>query len=167
MRYIEGYLPTFGFILADLGRFRVLAQLYIFMYIKAYSEPMAYWGIFRTADIFSQFQILLKSNSWIFWILIEQIQTYLELLLIWARIVSLIFRHIHKVTHFEEYLLTLGFRHIQDPGSNVRFKKYGSSNVKKRLLFKSGSSFKSLFRSIWNIFSFYFKSKHSTCFSSG
>ena len=27
------------------------------MYIKAYSEPMAFSGIFRTVDIFSQFQI--------------------------------------------------------------------------------------------------------------
>ena len=26
------------------------------MYIKAYSDDMAYSGIFRTADIFSQFQ---------------------------------------------------------------------------------------------------------------
>ena len=26
------------------------------MYIEAYSEPMAYSGIFRTIDIFSQFQ---------------------------------------------------------------------------------------------------------------
>ena len=26
------------------------------MYIKAYREPMAYSGIFRTGDIFSQFQ---------------------------------------------------------------------------------------------------------------
>ena len=31
------------------------------MYFKAYSEPMAYSGIFRTVDIFSQFQTLLKS----------------------------------------------------------------------------------------------------------
>ena len=28
----------------------------IFMYIKAYSENMAYSGIFRTGDIFSQLQ---------------------------------------------------------------------------------------------------------------
>ena len=32
------------------------AQLDIFMYIKAYSEYMAYSGIFGTVDIFSQFQ---------------------------------------------------------------------------------------------------------------
>ena len=36
--------------------FKILAELEIFMYIKAYSEPMAYSGIFRTIDIFSQFQ---------------------------------------------------------------------------------------------------------------
>ena len=33
----------------------MLAQLDIFMYIKAYSELMTYSGIFRTIDIFSQF----------------------------------------------------------------------------------------------------------------
>ena len=33
------------------------------MYMKAYSEPMAYSAIFRTADIFRQFQTLLKDNS--------------------------------------------------------------------------------------------------------
>ena len=37
----------------------------LFMYIKAYSEPMAYSGIFRTVDISNQFQTLLKSNSYI------------------------------------------------------------------------------------------------------
>ena len=56
----------FGYILADSGIFRVLAQLDIYMYIKAYSEPMAYSGIFRTVNIFSQFQTLFKSNSGIF-----------------------------------------------------------------------------------------------------
>ena len=35
----------------------ILAQLDIFMYIKAYSEYMAYSGIYRTGDIFSQFQV--------------------------------------------------------------------------------------------------------------
>ena len=47
-RHIEAYLLTFGYILADSGIFRFLAQLDIFIYIKAYSEPMAYSGIFRT-----------------------------------------------------------------------------------------------------------------------
>ena len=36
----------------------------------------------------------------------------------------------------------------------------------QRLLFKTGSSFKSLFKSIWIIYSFFFKRKHSTFFSS-
>ena len=62
--------------------FRILTQLDMFKCIKAYSEPIAYSGIFRTADIFSQFEILLKSNSRIFWTLFEQIETYLELWLI-------------------------------------------------------------------------------------
>ena len=34
----------------------MLAQLDTFMYIKTYSEPMAYSDILRTIDIFSQFQ---------------------------------------------------------------------------------------------------------------
>ena len=66
VRHIELYLPTFGYILVDSGIFRILAQLDMFIYIKAYSEPMAYSAIFRTVDIFRQFQTLLKSNSCIF-----------------------------------------------------------------------------------------------------
>ena len=62
--------------------FRILTQLDMFKYTKAYSEPIAYSTIFRTADIFSQFEILLKGNSRIFWTLFEQIETYLELWLI-------------------------------------------------------------------------------------
>ena len=46
--------------------FRILAQLHVFMYIEAYSELMAYEDIFRTVDIFNQFQTLLKSYSCIF-----------------------------------------------------------------------------------------------------
>ena len=71
---------------------------------------MTYSGIFRTADIFSQCQTLLKINSCIFWTLFEQINTYLELWLIQARSISRIFRHIQKVTHIGTYLPTLGFR---------------------------------------------------------
>ena len=56
VRHAEAYLPTFGYISADSGIFRILAQLDIFMYIKGYSEPMVYSSIFRTTDIFSQFQ---------------------------------------------------------------------------------------------------------------
>ena len=57
------------------------------------------------------------------------------------------------VTHIELYLPTLGLRSVQ-------------SNVKKYLLFKSSSFFKSLFKSIWNIFHFS-KNQHLTIFSSG
>ena len=35
----------------------ILAQLDIFVYIKAYSKYMAYSGIYRAGDIFSQFQV--------------------------------------------------------------------------------------------------------------
>ena len=63
VRHIEVYLPTFEYVLVDSGIFRILAQLDKFMNIMAYSEPMAYLAIFRTVDIFNQFQTLLKSNS--------------------------------------------------------------------------------------------------------
>ena len=66
VRHIETYLPTFGYISADPSIFKILAQLDIFMYIKAYSEPMVLSRIFRTAEIFYQFQTLRKSNSCIF-----------------------------------------------------------------------------------------------------
>ena len=45
-----------GYISADSGIFRILAQIGIFMYIMTYSEPMAYFVIFRTIDICTQFQ---------------------------------------------------------------------------------------------------------------
>ena len=53
-------------ILADSCIFRMLAQLYVFMYINEYSEPMAYPGILGMVDIFNQFQTLFKSNPCIF-----------------------------------------------------------------------------------------------------
>ena len=56
-------MPSFGYILADSGIFRILSQLDIFMYIKAYSEPMTYSDIFRTIDIFSQFQARYSGNT--------------------------------------------------------------------------------------------------------
>ena len=53
---------TLRYILADSGIFGVLAQLGIFMYIEAYSEPMAYSGLFRTVDIISQSQTLFQEQ---------------------------------------------------------------------------------------------------------
>ena len=52
---IEAYLPTFGHILADSDKFRVLAQLDICILkhiqnswlIQAYSEPLTYLASFR------------------------------------------------------------------------------------------------------------------------
>ena len=71
-------------------------------------------------------------------VVFRKIQGYLEPQLIYARYVSRIFRHILKVTHIETYLPTLGLGSVEN-------------NVKKYLLFKSSSFFKSLFKSIWNI----------------
>ena len=56
-------MSTFGYILDDSGISGILAQPDIFMYTKAYSEPIAYSGIFRIADIFSQFQALLMDRQ--------------------------------------------------------------------------------------------------------
>ena len=53
-------MPTIGYISPDSDIFKILAQLDIFMYIKVYSKPMAYSGIFRTAEKISQFQTLEK-----------------------------------------------------------------------------------------------------------
>ena len=62
--------------------FRILAQLNIFMCIKAYLEHMDYSGIYRAIDIFSQFQarysgITLEEFMHIL-NLFRQIQAYLE-----------------------------------------------------------------------------------------
>ena len=73
----------------------------------------------------------------------RKIQGYLESRFIWSH-VSRIFRHIHKVTHNRAYFSTLGLRPSQ-------------SNIKHYPLSKSGSSFKSLFRSIWKIFFIFVK----------
>ena len=43
---------------------------------------------------------------------------------------------------------------VQTWNYNTNYNSMVQSNVKQHLLFKSGSSFESLFRSIWNIFSF-------------
>ena len=107
-------MPTIGYILADSGIFRILAPLNIFIFSKAYLEPMAYSGIFRT--IYCTYlvsfryvvKVLLKSNFCIIWTLFRQIQAYLEVWLALASNISSIFRHIHKVTLLvtlvEEYL---------------------------------------------------------------
>ena len=56
-------MPTFGYIMIDSGIFTILAQLDMFIYIKAYSEPMAYSAILRTIDIFRQFQTVSVSQE--------------------------------------------------------------------------------------------------------
>ena len=58
VRHSEIYLPTFGYIWADqpYSESWLIFMLDIFLYIKLYSEPMTYLGIFSTAGIFSQFQ---------------------------------------------------------------------------------------------------------------
>ena len=41
VRHIEENVPKFGFISAGSGIFKILAELDIFIYIKAYSKPTA------------------------------------------------------------------------------------------------------------------------------
>ena len=58
----------------------------MFMFIKAYSEYMAYSGIFEPEIDLVSFrhiiQVVLRSKLCIFWTLFMQIQVYLELWLI-------------------------------------------------------------------------------------
>ena len=107
-RYIEVYLLTFGRILTDSVIFRILTQLDIFMFNKAYSKPTAHSGTFRNVDIFSQFHAGYSGTQEAIYAYSEPRLAYLEPWLIQARNVSRIFKHIHKVKHIEEYLPTLG-----------------------------------------------------------
>ena len=131
---------------------------------KAYSERMTYSGIFRTIHIFNQFQPrysgltqeqfmhilnLTWEDSGIFTTLaylgtqcFTHIQVYSQ-----SYILGYTYRGIFA--HIRVYFSR--FRHIQNPSIT------GPNSVVQHLLFKSGSSFKSLFKSIWNIFSFLFQ----------
>ena len=140
VRHIEGYLPPFKYILGRFRHIQNLGAVRHFIYIRAYSERMAYSGMFRTVDIFSHFHPLLKSNSCI--LRFRHIQNS-------GLFRHVMFRYIYKVTHIKAYFLTLGFGHIQDPGIT------DSNNTKQDLLFKSGSTFKLLIRSVWKSFSFF------------
>ena len=109
--------------------------------IQEYSEPLTYLACFR------HYSRAIHAYSEAFLSRFRHIQNYgLFRYVMFHRY----FRQINKVTHIEAYLPTLEFRYIQDPGIT------GSSNVKQHMLVNSGSSFKSLFRSIWNLFSFLF-----------
>ena len=116
----------------------------IFILVQALGT-LAYLGAFR----FSHTQVYSKR----FTQYLERFKVIQSYIIFRHVIVSRIFRYIHEVTHIEAYLPTLGLRSVQ-------------SNVKKYLLFKSGSFFKSLFKSIWNIFRVS-KSQHLAFFSSG
>ena len=98
-------------------------------------------------------QILLKRNSCIFFTLFKQIQEYLGLWPIQARNVLRIQAYSQSYTYPDMFVHICAyfrrFRHIQDPGIT------GSKN--QHLIFKSGSSSISLFKSFWNIFSFLFQ----------
>ena len=135
------------------------------MYIKAYSEPITYSGIFKTAEVFSQFQTLLKSILCIFWTLFSQIQIYLELWLIQAHNVSRIFRQIHKVTYIEAYLPTLG--HIS-AYSNI----FRTLVLLIQITLSNTCSSSQVFllnhsSNLFGTFFIFFKGKHSNVFSSG
>ena len=68
VRHIEAYLSIFEYMSTDSGMFRNLVQLDLFMYIKAYLQPMAYSGIFRTItqEQFMQILNLIQADSGIF-----------------------------------------------------------------------------------------------------
>ena len=57
----------------------IKTQLNVFMYIKAYSEYMAYSGIFRTVDIFNQSQAHYSGITQEQFMHIVNVHAYLEL----------------------------------------------------------------------------------------
>ena len=154
-------MPPFGYISADAGIFRILAQSDIFMYIKAYSEPITYSGIFSFRHIM---QKLLKTNLCIFWTFKADSGIF-RTLAYWG---TNYFTHIQAcsqsytcrsiLAHIRAYFSK--FRHIQDTCIT------DSNNENQHLLFKSDSSFKSLLKSIWNIFLLLFQKETFNIFSS-
>ena len=135
-----------------------------------YLEPMAYSGILRTVNIFSQFQASYSG--------ITQEQFIMYVLNYSGR-----FRHIQN---------SCLFRHVMFHAYSGAFTKLrlsrnicphsgmhqqilacqdpciiGPNSVNQHLLFKSGSSFKSLFKSFWNIVPSLFQNQTLKIFSSG
>ena len=116
VRYVEAYLPTVGYILADSGIYRILVQLDTFMYIS----------IFRTHGLFKHIQNhrhIQSVSATLFRYCLRSIYTsselysdrfrYIQKFGLFGHVnVSRIFRHIHKVTflvtHIEEYLPMFG-----------------------------------------------------------
>ena len=133
-------------------------------------EPMAYSGILRTVNIFSQFQASYSE--------ITQEQFIMYVLNCSGR-----FRHIQN---------SCLFRHVMFHAYSGAFTKLrlsrnicphsgmhqqilacqdpciiGPNSVNQHLLFKSGSSFKSLFKSFWKIVPSLFQNQMFKIFSSG
>ena len=76
----------------------IYVHMYLYIYIKAYSEYMAYSGIFRTVDIFSQFQAcysgIAQEQCMHILNLIQADSDILRALAFLTRNVSRIFKHI-------------------------------------------------------------------------
>ena len=135
---------------------------------------MAYSSIFRSIDIFSQFQTrysgitqeqflhilnLIQADSGIFRTLVylgTQCFTHIQA---YSRSFILDYTYRGIFAYIRAYFSR--FRHIKDPCTT------GPSSVNQHLLFKSGSFFKSFSKSIWNIFSFCVKNRHLRFCSSG
>ena len=122
---------------------------------------MIYSGIFRTIDMFSQFQARYSS--------ITQKQFMLILSLIQADISKTgLFRRVMFHAYSDIFTKFYSWLHLwmnTCPYSGIfqQIEAYqdpyiaGLNSVNQHLLFKSGSSFKLLFKSVWNIFSLLFQ----------
>ena len=108
------------------------------MQIKAYSES---WQL----DIFVYIEAYLEPMSQS--VIVSHIQNrgYIQ------SVLDTLLKYYSRVIYACSDSYLGRFKHIQDPGIT------GSKNVNQQLPFKSGFSFKSLFRSIWNIFLFLFQ----------
>ena len=146
-----------------------------FMYVKAYSELMAYSGIFRTIDIFIQFQARYSYYSKAIYAYSETCLRrfrHIQNLEFFRQVIfhapSGIFTKLHSWLHLVRniYPHSGTFRQIEAYSGSLH---YRYKQCKPTLAFMSSSSFKSLFKSIWNII-FVFASKverHSTFASLG
>ena len=130
----------------------MLAQLDIFMY-KAYSESMAYsvsGTLFRyySRAIYAYSEPYLGRFRHIYnFGLFRHVMFHAYS----GRFTKLHFDYTYRGIFAHIWVCFSRFRHIQDPCIT------GPNSVNQHLLLKSGSFFKSLFRSIWNIFSFLFQ----------
>ena len=123
------------------------------MYIKAYSEPMAYSEIFRTIDISSLFQAPYSGiNQEKFLHILNFVQVDSGIARNLADLGTYCFRHI-QANYIPRYIYIGIFVHIQAYFSRFKCIQESCTNVCS----SSHVLFKSLFKYIWNTFWFLFQ----------